>query len=41
LIEESIYPRDAQRDRRCLRSSHEEEADNAWSNFEVVEGEAA
>src|SRR5579859_7632522 len=34
-------PRDAQRDRRCLRPSHQEEANNACSNFEAVEGEAA
>jgi hypothetical protein len=36
-----LPPRDAQRDRRCLRSPHQEEADNACSNFEAVEGEAA
>lgn len=41
LICDLEVPRDAQRDRRCLRSSHEEEADNACSNFAAVEGEAA
>ena len=36
-----FFRRVAQRDTSRLTISHQEEADNACSNFEAVEGEAA